>query len=99
MSKLLIRDYIPRSELLVEMSKVDFLINFENNSSKQSPSKLIDYALTNRPILSINSGEAFDNELANDFLSGDYSKSFKIEDIEQYDIQNIVKQFISLKRN
>lgn len=98
-SKLVIRDYIPRSELLVEMSKADFLINFENNTSKQSPSKLIDYALTNRPILSINSNESINVELVNNFLSGDYSKSFKIVNIEQYDIQNIVKQFISLKRN
>src|SRR5690554_4723211 len=35
--KLVIKSYIPRNELLEEMSKADFLLNIENNTSKQSP--------------------------------------------------------------
>ena len=36
------------------MSKMDFLINLENLNKEQSPSKLIDYAISKRPIFSFN---------------------------------------------
>lgn len=96
--RLEIKDYIPRVQLLKEMSKADFLLNIENNTNLQSPSKLIDYALTRRPVLSINSNEAFNEKIIEDFLNGDYRKSLKIENIEKYDIQNIINQFVSLKK-
>lgn len=96
--KLEIKDYISRVQLLKEMSKADFLLNIENNTNLQSPSKLIDYALTRRPVLSINSNEAFNEKIIEDFLNGDYRKSLKIENIEKYDIQNIINQFVSLKK-
>jgi hypothetical protein len=51
------KDYIPREKLIKELSKMDFLINLENLSGTQSPSKLIDYGLTKRPIISINPSE------------------------------------------
>ena len=79
------------------MSKADFLLNIENNTNKQSPSKLIDYAMTERPILSINSNEDLNKELVKEFLSGDYSGSMKINNIDQYNIKHIVNQFVSLK--
>lgn len=94
--KLEVRDYIPREELLSEMSKADFLVNFENNTTIQSPSKLIDYALAKRPILSINSSESLDEIKIKEFLNKDYSQSLKIQDVEQYNITNVVKQFSKL---
>lgn len=95
--RLEIKDYIPRVQLLKEMSKADFLLNIENNTSLQSPSKLIDYALTKRPVLSISSNGFLNEKLVDDFLNGDYSNRMKIENIEQYNIRNIITQFLSLK--
>jgi len=37
-------------------------------------------------------------KLVDDFLNGDYSNRMKIENIEQYDIKNILTQFVSLKK-
>ena len=94
--KLIVKDYIPREDLLLQMSQADFLINFENNTSIQSPSKLIDYALVGRPVLSINSNGILDIELINQFLNGDYSNALQVGNIEQYDIKNVAKEFIKL---
>lgn len=94
-NRLEIHDFIPRSELLFELSKMDFLINIRNVSGVQQPSKLIDYALTRRPILEItsdfNERPAFDQ-----FLEGNYDNQIIVENLERYDVRNIVKQMISL---
>ncbi len=47
--KLEVRCYIPRNELLDVLGKMDFLIDFEDESKVQKSSKLIDYALVRRP--------------------------------------------------
>ena len=93
--KIEIRDYIPRKELLIELSKMDFLINFNNGVSTQLPSKLIDYYLTGRPVLSINSYD-FDQEIIKNFLNKDYSESYNYENPNQYRIENVCKNFLSL---
>ena len=41
--KLVIHNNIPRLELITEFSKMDFLVNINNATSNQIPSKLIDY--------------------------------------------------------
>lgn len=94
-NKLIVKDYIPRRELLFELSKMDFLINISNNSDVQQPSKLIDYALTKRPILEITS-QFKEKEIFKEFFSGNYSHELKIENIERYDIKNIANKFIEL---
>lgn len=94
--KVEIFDFIPRDKLLIEMSQSDFLINLENPTTKQSPSKLIDYALSGRPILSINTNKKIDTEIIDQFLCGNYKNSYIIENIEKYDIKNVAKQFILL---
>lgn len=94
-SKLEINDYIPRLELLKIMSQADFLINFENQTDIQSPSKLIDYALSKRPILSI-SPYNLDHMKIEQFLNGDYSNKLVIDDIEQYNIRNVASSFLKL---
>lgn len=94
--KLVVYDYIERALLLEEMSKADFLINFENNSEVQVPSKLIDYALVKRPILSINSSCKLDTSLVDRFLSGEYEDGLVIDDVEQYNIVNVVNRFGNL---
>lgn len=94
--KLVVNDFIPRSKLLSVMLNADFLINFENNNQIQSPSKLIDYKLVNKPILSINSSDELNIKLVEEFLSRDYSNSYKFGSIERYDIKNVTDQFIAL---
>lgn len=98
--KLEIRNYIPRIELVKVMSSMDFLININNNSGVQTPSKLIDYSITKRPILNI-STEFSAQERANfeAFLQEDYSTQFKVKDVKQYDSKNVCAKFIDLYKN
>ena len=93
--KLEIREYIPREQLLVELCKMNFLVNFENTNTVQSPSKLIDYALTGKPILSITSNN-LNTSVVDEFLVKNYSNKTYVTCLEQYDIKNVTKQFILL---
>ena len=88
---------IPRNELIVRLAKADFLVNLTNPSTVQSPSKLIDYGLSRRPVLDISS-EFTDAERKNfeRFLAGDYACAHKIEDLERYDIRRVASAFLAL---
>ena len=90
--KIIFKEFIPREELIYELSAFDFLINFENESSLMVPSKLIDYALCKRPILSFNS-VTFDSKKFDSFINRDF-KDAKIIDTENYNISNVVKNFL-----
>lgn len=97
--KLLINDYIERLSLIYEMSKVDFLVNVDTIHDDQSnveavPSKLIDYALSNRPILNIHSAN-LDKELVLGFLEKNYSRQRVVEK-SQFDIRNVTAKFLAL---
>lgn len=94
-SKIEIKDYIPREELMMELSKADFLINIDNAESVQSPSKLIDYKIADRPILNIKKGN-IDKKVINEFLDYNYSNQLNIENLNRYNIKNVAEQFISL---
>lgn len=93
--KIEIRDYVPREQLLYELSQMDFLVNFENGTSVQSPSKLIDYALVKKPILSVDSNKIQTN-VVSEFLNGNYKNQYIVQDINQYNISNIAKKFLAL---
>jgi hypothetical protein len=87
--KLELRGYIDRLSLIFEMSKADFLVNvdtiYENHNHIEAvPSKLIDYALTNRPILNLV-----------EFLNRNYSKQ-RIIDKSNYDIRKVSGRFLEL---
>ena len=103
--KLEVRNYISRIELIKEMSQADFLVNFENlifdnknsNSSKvnySSPSKLIDYSISKRPVLSI--GSKLDEKVILQFLKGDYTNKMQLPDVENYNIKNVAQKFLTL---
>lgn len=92
--KLEISDFIPRPKLIYELSKADFLVNFSNENTKMVPSKLIDYAIAGRPIISFNSS-TFNKNTFSDFLKRDYSQAVHIN-TEDYDIRNIVMSFKSI---
>ena len=93
--KIEIRDFIPRKDLLKELSTMDFLVNIINETSLQQPSKLIDYALSERPILQVSSGFKEQINFEN-FIQEDYSNQFVLLNQDDYDIRNVVKQFLSL---
>jgi len=93
-SKLIINDIIPREELLDFLSSVDFVVNFDYNTTVQIPSKLIDYAIVGKPILNVK--KTLDKVTIMEFLNGDYKNAYKIDNIEQYRIENVCKAFLTL---
>lgn len=92
--KLDVREAIDREKLIPEMATWEFVINFDNDNSNQRPSKLIDYAMSKRPILSFNQA-TFKPEVFTAFLHGDYSEQEHI-DLSQYDIRTVVDKFEEL---
>jgi hypothetical protein len=86
---------IPRMELLHTLRSFDFLINFENVGSAQTPSKLIDYAILQKPILSVRTG-ALDEDNVRKFLNRDYSTSYVVENPDQYRIEHVTRKFENL---
>lgn len=93
--RLVILPYKPRLELIKDLSKMDFLINFRLNNTVQASSKVIDYSLTKRPILYI-SYKNMDTNLVDQFLSGDYTGRYVIDDVDQFNIKNVAQQFLDL---
>lgn len=95
-SRLEIRKPVKRDELIEELKKMDFLVNIENlNCPTQIPSKLIDYSLTGRPILSVNPIEPNEKNIES-FLQRDYTSKFIVPDLNQYHISRVTDQFVTL---
>lgn len=95
--KLIINPYIPREQLLFELSKMDFLVNLNNPNNIQLPSKLIDYLLTRRPIMNISSDFSDSEEsLFVDFYNGIYIKRLNNYNLDQFNIKIIAKKFTDL---
>jgi glycosyltransferase involved in cell wall biosynthesis len=92
--KLDIREIIHREDLLRILSEMDFLINFDNNTGTQLPSKLIDYAIVGRPVLNIT--DSFDFMKFEKFMKGDYSDKMELQSPDNFNIKTITKKFIAL---
>lgn len=92
--KLEVKPYIPRNELIECMKSVDFLVNFDNNTAVQSPSKLIDYALAQRPVLNITN--KIDEQILIQFIRGNYKGQYEIKGIERFHIKNVANNFLKL---
>ena len=93
--RIILKDYIPRKQLLQELSRMDFLINLENASSRQAPSKLIDYYLVGRPVLSVPS-KGLDINIVDQFLNKDYSNKYEFKNMDKYRIENVCSKFLDL---
>lgn len=93
--KIVINNPIPRNQLLPILSQMDFLINIGNGTKVQTPSKLIDYTLTKRPILTIESND-IKKDILLEFLDGNYEHKDANVDISKYDIRNVAQQFLNL---
>lgn len=85
---------VPRKELLYELSSMHFLININNISNTQIPSKIIDYRIADRPIISFNASD-FSEDLFCGFMNGNYKGQMEV-DITKYDIRNVAQQFLDL---
>lgn len=92
--RLQVRSYVNREELLKIMAGMDFLINFDNNTTTAVPSKIIDYAIAGRPVLNIT--KTVDKKVFSGFLKGDYAKAMNLGSIDQYRIENVCSKFLSL---
>lgn len=90
-----IKETLPRPLLLKELSRMNFLVNFENLGNVETPSKLIDYAFLQKPVLSI-VHKSLNTKLVDDFLSGDYSLKRALPNIDDYRVEKIAKNFLSL---
>ena len=93
--RIIIKDYVPRKKLLEQLSKMDFLVNFENSSKLMMPSKLIDYYLTGRPVLSVSSS-GINKDVIDQFLNGDYTNKYKFNGMDRYRIENVCNDFLEL---
>lgn len=89
------RDYVPREQLVRELSQMDFLVNVRNKGSVQQPSKLIDYGQAGRPILDVSTDFCEQHELAA-FMDGDYTAARPVGDLQRFDIGTVARQFIGL---
>lgn len=85
---------LPHDELLFELSRMHFLVNIENLSNTQMPSKLIDYGMAGRPVFSCNE-KTFSSKMLDCFMIGDYKGKYEI-DVQRYNIKRIAKEFIEL---
>ncbi len=97
--KLELRGYVDRLSLIYEMSKADFLVNVDtvhdsSNNIEAIPSKLIDYALSGRPILNLNSAN-LDVENVLRFLDRDYSGR-RMVNKSNFDIKAVAAKFLDL---
>jgi len=90
--RIVIRDFVPREQLFQEFRRMDFLVNFDNNTTIHSPSKLIDYSLSGLPVLNITKNPDINN--IEEFLNGDYSSRLILPNPEQYRIENVAGKFL-----
>jgi hypothetical protein len=94
-SRIIFHGFKQRLELLSVLSQFNFMLNLENLGEAQSPSKLIDYGIIKKPILSLKSYD-LNLELLKEFLSRNYASAFKINNVDDYRIENVVNQFAYL---
>ena len=93
--RIILKPIVPREKLLFELSKMHFVINFENVGNKQTPSKLIDYLIIDKPVLSVTFGN-LQPDIFQDFMNGNYEKKMILPPKSNYRIENVVSQFIDL---
>lgn len=86
-----------RKDVVWECSKADFLINITNPNTVQTPSKLIDYGIAQRPVLDVPND--FDNPIVfEEFINGNYTRQHTIDFLDNYNIVNVAKSFLDLMK-
>lgn len=87
-----------RKDVIEACSQADFLINVKNISSVQTPSKLIDYGISKRPILEV-SDDFKEEEEFSQFMKGIYDFQLQIKSLDSYKIENVAAGFVSLAKS
>jgi hypothetical protein len=95
--KVEVKGYIEREQLIYELSKMDFLVNFNYKTNVQKSSKLISYSLSGRPILNIEAGVDCE-PIVKEFFEGNYNQQYVIRNLEGHNIKNVAQRFINLAR-
>jgi len=97
--KIFIKDYIPRDLLLKELAGADFLVNVNTDSVNGKinaiPSKLIDYSISGRPILSYEQSN-LPVKTIKEFMDGNYSRAYEGINLDHYRIERVCIQFLKL---
>lgn len=92
---IIVNGIIPRETLLEKFSRLDYVLNIENETDSQVPSKLIDYAFLEKPILSIKY-KNLNTDNVDEFMRKDFTNRYVVKDKEQYDISNVADKFLEL---
>ena len=95
MGRIKMHTVVPREKLLYELSKMHFVVNFENVGQTQTPSKLIDYLIIDKPVMSITFGN-FKPTIFYNFLKGNYQQKMVLPEKDRYRIENVASQFLAL---
>lgn len=93
--RIIMQPIVPREKLLYELSKMHFVVNFENVGHKQTPSKLIDYLIIDKPVMSVTFGN-LRPEIFQEFFNGNYEHKMVLPNKDNYRIENVASQFIDL---
>ncbi|MGV3697910.1 glycosyltransferase [Flavobacterium sp.] len=93
--RIVIQPIVPREKLLFELSKMHFVVNFENVGQKQTPSKLIDYLIIDKPVLSVTFG-SLQRDIFEEFLNGNFEHKMTLPNKDNYRIENVASRFIDL---
>ena len=93
LENVIIHESLSREKCIYELSGYDFLVNIENEIQSQTPSKLIDYTIAQRPIFSLKSSN-FDPDKFNAFVCKNYEDALFV-DIAKFDIVTVTDNLIS----
>lgn len=94
-ARIILHQPIERKKLLYVLSGFDFVVNFANTGTAQTPSKLIDYVIIDKPILNIETGNLDTNSIY-EFLVGNYASELKVIESKNYRIENVAQSFLKL---
>ena len=96
--RFILKDIVPRTEIMGIMRRSDFLINIMNSTPMQLPSKLIDYYIIDRPVLNLDSDTLSEKDKRNIdlFFVGEYGNRLIFGEMLQYHIREVVKEFTAL---
>ena len=93
--RIILKDIVPRATVLYELSKMHFVVNFENGGGSETPSKLIDYLIIDKAVLSVTFGN-FKPNVFKEFLDGNYKNKMILPDKKNYRIESVAQQFLDL---
>lgn len=91
--RFIISSFIPREELYSLLAGMDCILNFENNSNTQSPSKIIEYSFLGRPIYNV-ALQKYDHSFIEKLKLG--LLEAVVLDISNFDNKQVIKKYLSL---